>query len=203
MADLSIWCGYWSDIDEEAPNYTDLGMWVKQERIYCSYRDLYQHQPLTPWAPAGSQREPWCPAGSRSACRNQGQGSEAVTPESQAVLDQVCSRLCFFNGWVPCWPSPKNAGLGCEVICDMKSSPSHTGGSDGVLWFSIIHPDRLISWPGLLILCSLPAHEEPRGALQLVLPGSMEQGRRMAAISLCRLSVTKQNLAFGNRGEIK
>lgn len=72
-----------------------------------------------------------------------------------------------------------------------------------MLRFSIIHPDRLISWPGLLILCSLLAHEEPRGALQLVLAGSMERERRMAAISLCSLSVAGQNLAFGNRGEIK
>lgn len=72
--------------------------------------------------------EPWYPAGSRCACRSQRQGSEAVTPESQAVLDphcQVCSRGCFFNGWALCCPVPKNAGLGCVVICDTKSSQSY------------------------------------------------------------------------------
>lgn len=72
--------------------------------------------------------ERWYPAGSRCACRSQKQGSEAVTPESQAVLDphcQVCSRGCFFNGWALCCPVPKNAGLGCVVICDTKSSQSY------------------------------------------------------------------------------
>lgn len=72
--------------------------------------------------------EPWHPAGSRCACRSQRQGSEAVTPESQAVLDphhQVCSRGCFVNGWVLCCPLPKNAGLGYVVNCDMKRSQSY------------------------------------------------------------------------------
>lgn len=67
-------------------------------------------------------------AGSRCGCRSQRQGSAAVTPESQAVLGphcQLCSRGYFLNGWVLCWPAPKNTGLGCVVICDMKSSQSY------------------------------------------------------------------------------
>lgn len=78
----------------------------------------------------------------------------------------------------------------------ISRAPSHTGGSEAVLWFSIIHPDTDLLARAVNSL-SLLAQEESRGALQFVLPGSMEQGRRMAAISLCSLSVTKQNLVFG------
>lgn len=46
-----------------------------------------------------------------------------ISGSAGPTLPRLLNRV-FFNGSVLCCPVPKNAGLGCVVICDMKSSQS-------------------------------------------------------------------------------